>query len=138
MSKAVEKKEVTRSSLWQAGGILVVLAIFVNLIVGFLAKAIAPISPAFLPLGTIRYTIFTGIGMVGGVIVYGVLANRSKTPVRTFQRIAWIFLAVSMIPDLLLLGVDMMPDTNVAAVITLMVMHFTVGIIAIYGLPRLT
>jgi len=118
--------------------VTILVAVVGNLIVGFLAKAIFPISADFLPLGTVRYVIFTIFGVLAGIVVYVVLARRAQNPIRTYQRIAWAFLVLSVLPDIGLLVSDFMPGNTPAAIGTLMVMHLVAGLSAIYVLPMMT
>ena len=138
MSQSIEQKEVDTSRLWSGGFVAIILAVIGNLIVGFLAGALLSIPPEFAPLSPARYVAFTVIGMVTAVIVYAILAYKAKHPIRTFQRIAWVVLVVSMLPDIAMLMSDAMPGTTTAGVVTLMVMHLVAGLVAIYGLPMLT
>ncbi|MBK8987048.1 MAG: hypothetical protein IPM39_13385 [Chloroflexi bacterium] len=138
MSLTANPKGIDNSRLLVGSLITLIVAVVGNLIVGFLAKAIFPIPAGFLPLDTIRYTIFTIVGVLGGIIVYLILARTAKHPIRTFQRIAWAVLVLSMLPDIGMLTSDFMPGATPAGVITLMVMHLVAGLSAIYVLPRMT
>lgn len=138
MSLTSNPKGIDKGRLLVGSLVTILVAVVGNLIVGFLAKAIFPISADFLPLGTVRYVIFTIVGVLGGIIVYVVLAKRAQNPIRTYQRIAWIILVLSALPDIGLLVSNIMPGTTPAAIGTLMVMHLVAGLSAIYILPMMT
>ena len=138
MSLTTTPKEVDSSRIWLGGLVTIVLAVIGNLILVWLAKMLLPIPAEFEPLQLVRVSIFTIIGVLGGVIVYAVLANRANHPIRTYQRVAWIVLILSFIPDIAMLFVDFMPGATVTAVIILMLTHVVAGLIAIYVLPALT
>ncbi len=138
MSLTANPKGIDNSRILVGSLITIVVAVVGNLIVGFLAQALLDIPAEFLPLGTVRYTIFTVLGVVGGIIVYVVLTKRAQNPIRTYQRIAWVVLVLSMLPDIGMLTSDFIPGATPAGVITLMVMHLVAGLAAIYVLPAMT
>jgi hypothetical protein len=138
MSLTANPKGIDNSRILVGSLITIVVAVVGNLIVGFLAQALLDIPAEFLPLGTVRYTIFTVLGVVGGIIVYVVLTKRVQNPIRTYQRIAWVVLVLSMLPDIGMLTSDFIPGATPAGVITLMVMHLVAGLAAIYVLPAMT
>ena len=76
------------------------------------------------------------IGAIGAVIVFALLLRWAKQPIRLFQRIAWVVLLVSLIPDLLLPFLGLFPGTTFAEVVALIVMHVATGLICIGVLPR--
>jgi hypothetical protein len=138
MSLTSAPKEVNTSRIWLGGLITIVLAVIGNLILVWLANRLLTIPPEFEPLQPVRISLFTVVGVLGGVIVYAILAAKAKHPIRTYQRVAWIVLVLSMIPDIGLYFSEVMPGTTVTAVIILMLSHVVAGLIAIYVLPMLT
>lgn len=138
MSLTSAPKEVDSSRIWLGGLITIVLAVVGNLLLVWLAKMVVAVDPAFQPLQLMRVAIFTVVGVLGGVIVYAVLAAKAKHPIRTYQRIAWGVLILSFLPDIGLYFSDFMPGTTVTAVVILMLAHVVAGLIAIYVLPALT
>ena len=92
------------------------------------------ISPAFIPLEHGKIVFFTILGTVGAAIVR-IAVHRSRQPARLFEIIAVIGLAVSIIPDILILS-NPFPGTSLAEVVALMCMHVVTAAICI-GVLRL-
>jgi hypothetical protein len=121
-----------------AAAVTLALAVAGNLIVGFLANALFTIPVEFEPLTPLRYSIFTALGVLGGVFLFVFLLGRARRPARAFRRIAWIALVLSMLPTLGLYFSDFMPGTTLTGVIVLMVMHVVAALPTIYILPALS
>ena len=138
MSLTNEQKEIDNSRIWLGGAVAIVLSIIGNLILLWAANSVLTIPSEFDPLGPLRISIFTTVFVIGGIIVYAILAVKAEHPIRTYQRIAWIFLIVSFIPDIAMLFVDFMPGANLTAVNVLMLTHVVPGLICIYVLPAMT
>jgi hypothetical protein len=138
MNPTNEKREVDSSRIWLGGLVTLVLAVIGNLILLWIANLLLTIPPEFDPLGPLRISIFTVAFVLGGIILYAILAAKVEHPIRTYQRVAWIFLFVSFIPDIAMLFVDFMPGATLTAVVVLMLTHVVAGLIAIYVLPAMT
>jgi hypothetical protein len=138
MSLDIEQKEVDSSRIWLGGLVTIVLSVIGNLILLWIANLLVDIPPEFAPLGSLRISIFTVAFLIPAIIVYAILAAKAEHPIRTYQRIGWIFLIVSFIPDIAMLYVDFMPGATVTAVIILMLTHVVAGLIALYLLPAMT
>ncbi len=138
MSFTNEQKEIDSSRILLGGAVAIVLSIIGNLILLWIANLLLTIPSEFDPLGSLRISIFTALFVIGGVSVYAILAAKTVHPIRTYQRIAWIFLIVSFIPDIAMLFVDFMPGADLTAVIVLMLTHVVAGLICIYVLPAMT
>ena len=138
MSLDIKQKEVDSSRIWLGGLVTIVLSVIGNLILLWTANFLVDIPPEFAPLGPLRISIFTVAFLLVTLIAYAILAAKAKHPIRTFQRVGWIFLLVSFIPDIAMLFVNFMPGATVTAVIILMLTHVVPGLIALYLLPYLT
>ena len=138
MSLTSEPKEVNISRIWLGGLVTIALAVIGNLILLWLANMLLTIPPEFAPLGPLRISIFTVIGVLGGVIVYAILAAKAEHPIRTYQRIGWVVLILSFIPNIAMLFTEFMPGATVTAVLVLILTHVVAGLIAIYVLPTMT
>lgn len=134
-SQAAERVTFTRL-LW-IGPLTIIAAIVANVVVQQLAIAMLRPDPQFIPL-TLGATIaFTLIGVLGAVIVFGLVGRFARRPIWLFQRIAWVTLLVSLIPDVLLGISGFMPGATTANVVVLMLMHIVAGVISIGMLSRL-
>ena len=100
MSLTSTPKEVDSSRIWLGGLVTIVLSVIGNLILLWIANLLVEIPPEFAPLGPLRISIFTVVFLLGAIIVYAILAAKADHPIRTYQRIGWIFLIVSFIPDI--------------------------------------
>lgn len=138
MSLTSTPKEVKNSRIWLGGLVTIILSVIGNLILLWIANLLVDIPPEFAPLGPLRISIFTVAFLLVTIIVYAILAAKAKHPIRTYQRIGWIFLILSFIPDIAMLFVDFMPGATVTAVIVLMLTHVVAGLIALYVLPAMT
>src|SRR5215218_4227928 len=86
------------------GLLAIVAATMVNVLIGYLAVTFLDISNLFSPLngyGTI--VPFTVIGVAGAAVVYALITRYSGSPMRLFLRVAGAALALSFVPDILLL-----------------------------------
>ena len=138
MSLTSTPKEIDTSRIWLGGLVTIVLSVIGNLILLWIANLLVEIPPEFAPLGPLRISIFTVVFLLGAIIVYAILAAKADHPIRTYQRIGWIFLIVSFIPDIAMLFVDFMLGATVTAVTILMLTHVVAGLIALYLLPYMT
>ncbi|MFC1439811.1 DUF6069 family protein [Streptacidiphilus sp. N1-10] len=102
---------------------------------GLLDTAIAAIahsagaSRQFKPLEAGSYSSFTAFGVLIGAAGWAIVRRRARDPRALLVRLAPLVLALSFIPDLLLLAVSAQADA--AAVIALLAMHIVVAACAI-------
>ena len=129
---------VDSSRIWLGGLVTIVLSVIGNLILLWIANLLVDVPPEFAPFGPLRISVFTVAFLLVAIIVYAILAAKAEHPIRTYQRIGWVFLIVSFIPDIAMLFVDFMPGATVTAVIILMLTHIVPGLIALYLLPYMT
>jgi hypothetical protein len=123
--------------LTRVGLLAIVAATAVNVLIGYLAVAFLDISNLFLPLngyGTI--VPFTVIGVSGATVVYSLLTRYSRSPMRLFLWIAGAALALSFVPDILLL-VFSVPGATPVSVGMLMLMHVAAFLVSVGMLTRL-
>lgn len=135
-SKTSTAQTVERGRVWWVGLLAVALAALVNGLVRLLALALLEVDPGFEPLVTPAFLPLTIIGGGAGVLVFALLAWRTRRPITTFQIVAAVALALSFVPDLALLG--RMPGANAATVGTLMLMHTLTAAIIVGLLSTLT
>lgn len=90
------------------------------------------VVPPYEHLDFAPVTVWTTVGVIGALLVYGIVDRYSTRPDRRFLQIAIAVLLLSVIPDLWLLDAD--PEATVGAVTLLMAMHVIVAGICILGL----
>jgi hypothetical protein len=135
-SQVSPKQRNASGRLWWVGLLTVLASVIVNALIVLVAKALFAVAPTFTPLQVRSVLVFTVIGAVGAVLVFALIMRWAKHPVRLFQRVAWVVLLVSLIPDLLLPFVQLFPGTTIPGVVALILMHVATGLICIGVLPR--
>jgi hypothetical protein len=126
--------------LFWVGPLTVAVAIAAVLAVRVVAGAILTLPPDFLAVTWPFLTTFTAFFVTLAVLVFAVVAVRATDPARSYRRIAFGALIVSLIPDLLLPPLD--PVATWPAVVVLMITHVaawwpTVRILTTLGLRPL-
>jgi hypothetical protein len=119
------------------GLLAIVAATIVNVLIGYLAVTCLDISNLFSPLkgyGTI--VPLTVIGVAGATVVYALVTRYSRSPMRLFLRVAVAALALSFVPDILLL-VFSAPGATPISVGVLLLMHVAAFLISVGMLTRL-
>lgn len=137
-SGGVGGERVSFSRLLWVGPLTVVAGVIVNVLVRTVAVSVFGIGGGFLPLGVGPTVFFTVGGVLGAVVVFALVARFARAPIRLFRRVAIIALAVSLIPDILLLFASPIPDTTFPAVLTLMVEHVAAWAVSVGMLTTLT
>ncbi len=131
VSGGMGKSGVSLGRLARVGGLAVVLAVVVNIVIRTVAVSLLGIGEGFLPLGVGPTVVFTVAGMVGAVAVFGLILRFAGRPVRLFRRVALAVLLVSLVPDAMMLFSGYMPGATVAGVFTLMVEHVVSWAVAV-------
>jgi hypothetical protein len=122
--------------LW-VGPLTIVVAILANAIIWQIAVAILQPDPLFVPLSMPAPIFFTLFGVLGAVIVFALVGRFSQRPIWLFNRIAFVTLLITFIPDVLMLLTGFNPGTMVANVLALMLMHIVAWAITVYMLTTL-
>jgi hypothetical protein len=118
------------------GVLSLVAATALNVLIGYVAATFLEISRMFSPLngyGTI--VAFTVIGVAGATVVYALVTRYSRNPMRLFLRVAVAALALSFVPDILLLVFT--PGATLISVGVLMLMHVAAFLVSVGMLTRL-
>ena len=118
------------------GVLSLVAATALNVLIGYVAATFLEISRMFSPLngyGTIAA--YTAIGVAGAIVVYVLVTRYSRNPMRLFLRVAVAALALSFVPDILLLVFT--PGATLISVGVLMLMHVAAFLVSVGMLTRL-
>lgn len=113
----------------------IVVSVLADAVIALIAHAIGA-SDEFPPLQFGGFTFFTVIGVLAGLAGWAVIRSRSRRPAAVLRWLVPTVVAVSLVPDLLLLPGDTFPGTSVLAVVSLMVMHVVVAAIAVTAFRR--
>jgi hypothetical protein len=111
---------------------VIACAIGVNALVATIARH-AGASTTFAPLSLPVYGVFTALGVVVGGIGWQIVRRRSARPASVLKVLVPVVAVLSFVPDMALLALKFIPDTNAAAVVALMVMHVVVVAFAVPG-----
>ena len=134
----IEERVEPRRLLW-VGPLAIAAAVAANTAVRAGELAVLNVPDSFTPLVSPAYAIATAVGVLGAVIVFGIVAARSRRPIAAFQKIAWGALLLSALPTLgLLLGVAGMPPAAPVHVAALLLMHVTAFAVSVPLLITLT
>ncbi len=90
-----------------------------------------------MPLGVGPTVLFTIVGLVGAVVVFGLILRFARRPARLFRGVALVVLVISLVPDALMLFSGSMPGVTVAGAVTLMLKHVASWAVAVGVLTTL-
>lgn len=140
-SETIEEQEQALDiGLWRAGAVALFAAVLSNIIAHFLLSWVLIYPPDFIPLRPTSIAILTAFGAFGATLLYARLRGRVEQPERTFQRVAWLLLALSIVPALtgaLSPGLFPLPGATSSAFLTLIPFHLIAGVVIIGLLSRL-
>ncbi len=131
------ESKIKPGRLWWAGPLTILAAILGVLIVRVIAVAILQPNPTPMSLGWVLPPLFTFILVTGAVLVFALVARFAKNPIRTYQTIAFIFLLISLLPDIGF-AQSPMPGASWPNAIALMIMHVVAWAICVSMLPKLS
>jgi len=119
------------------GGVVLaaVGAIAVNSLIAWLAIAAGAATP-FMPLQPTGVITFTVIGVVAGAIGLAIIRRVSAQPRAVLRVLVPSVVALSLIPDVILLVTGIQPNTSVLGVAALMTMHLVTAVIAVSVFAR--
>lgn len=88
-------------------------------------------NPGFAPLTPQVFVSLTLLGTAAGYAGWATVARRPTRPAAVLHVLVPAVLALSMIPDLLLLATEFIPSASMAGVIALMLMHGAITVVAV-------
>lgn len=123
----------TAKTILTAGCVGLVFSILINSLIRFVTISLVDVSPKFIPLSISAPIIFTIAGVLGAVIVFWIVARKTKNPKKIYSRIAFIVLLLSIIPDLLFLSDPNASENgaNPVTVSALILMHIATYLIIV-------
>ena len=125
-----------RRLLW-VGPLVVVATTVANVIFTLVVTRLLGMSEEFPALTPPAIAMFTGVGIIGAVIVFAIVARFAREPISLFRKIALAVLLVSLVPDLLLLVAPPEMRATVTQVIVLMLTHVVAAGVCVWLLERL-
>jgi hypothetical protein len=118
------------------GALAIALSIVANLILYYVALAVAPSVGEFPMLGPMNVIVSTIVYMLFAILAFTLVNRFSSTPIRTYRIIAAIALLLSLFPPISAGqgGIPNIPPASTATVITLILMHILSAAITIWAL----
>jgi NADH:ubiquinone oxidoreductase subunit K len=129
-------ESVKMGRLWWAGLLAAVVAAIGNILVLLITDALFTVPDSFPPFAIGPVTFFSVVGVVGATIVFALLGRFTKRPIYWFWIISIVVLLLSFIPNIVTLVGNTLPGTNVAGVVSLMIMHVVAAAAAVGILIR--
>ena len=121
--------------LWWVGPLTIAVSIVAVMIVQWSALKLFA-SPSSSPLVGSEPVLFTGVLVTGAVVVFVAVASEASRPLRTFRRIAFATMLISLIPDVMV-GFSSVKWASWSLAITFMVMHIVAWAVTVTMLTRL-
>lgn len=99
--------------------------------------AVAAGATAFPPLMPLVFGPFAAVGVLAGYTGWRIVRRLASTPRRVLRVLVPVVLALSFIPDVVLLSTGFIPGTTATGAVALMLMHLTVAGIVVPVSQRL-
>ena len=137
-SKASAPSSIQLRRLLWVGPLTVVAAVVAVQIVRFIVVALLPQASNAMQLSFMGISVvFTAVLVIGAVLVFALVARFAAKPIALYQRIAFIVLLLSFIPDALLAR-SSMPGASWPNSIALIVLHIVAWGVTVWMLTKLT
>ena len=111
---------------------VIVGAVGLNTVVAVVARH-GGAGASFAPLQLPVYGGFSAVGVIAGWIGWQLVRRRSTRPRSLLMVLVPVVTVLSVVPDVALLALQFIPDSNATAVAALMVMHVVVVALAVPG-----
>ena len=131
-----ESSGVDLRRLYWLGPATVLVSVVAVAIVHIVAVTLLSSPPAFLRESYGAPTLFTVVLVAAAVLVFAIVCRFSRTPLRTYQRIALVALFLSFLPDIPI-GMGTTPGGTWPLAIVFMVMHVAAWAVTVTMLTRL-
>jgi len=115
------------------GLVAAVVAALLNAALVPVARMLA-IAPGFEPIAYPPVVFLTVLGVLAGTAVFAAVTRLSTTPGAHFTQLAMVALALSVVPDVVLLFAD--ENATVPGVLVLVLMHVVAAVVAVRVLVR--
>ncbi len=127
-----QERIATRKLVW-VGPLMIVIAVFANLVVRTLAVSFFGVASSFLYLQIPVVSITTIVFLLLALLAFVLVGRASRQPVRTFWIVAGVALLLSFLNPLLQLAGHWLPATgmNLHIFWTMIVMHIVSALIAV-------
>ncbi|ADJ43273.1 hypothetical protein AMES_1450 [Amycolatopsis mediterranei S699] len=136
MTTSAPATKAAWSSTLAAAGIGAVGGLLVNAAIAWAGQALLGAPDEFRQLTLPVYGPLTIIGALAGAIGWRLIVNRSRNAARLLTWLVPAVVALSLIPDLMLLSSKSQPGTTVGGVVALMLMHLGVAAVAVPAYRR--
>lgn len=131
---AHQVERVAAKRLWLAGLGAIAASVIVNSLIRIIALAALPIPAGNIQLSTPTFVIaFTILGILVAIAVFALINRFAHRPIPTFRITATVVLFLTFFASFATLA---MPHTNIASVLTLIVMHIAAYLLCVGFLTR--
>jgi hypothetical protein len=130
------RQPLPAGQIGRKGSLAIALSLIANLVLYYVALAVAPSVGEFAMLNPISVVASTILYLLFAILAF-VLVNRfSRTPARTYRIIAAVALLLSFIPPISagLGGIPNVEPASPATVVTLILMHITAAALTLWAL----
>lgn len=139
LDTAVEQR-VSGKQIWLTGLFAAIASMIINVVLSLALRAALDVSDEFSQLKPPAVVLNTVVAILLGTAVYQLISRRARRPLRTFTILVGVVLVLSMVPPLVLLGMESSPyypGLSDAAALALMPLHIPPAAVLLYLLSRL-
>lgn len=126
----------TWKSVLAAAGVGAVGGLVINTAIAWGTRTLFDTPAEFEQLTLPIYGLLTVVGALAGAVGWRLIVNRSRNANRLLTWVVPAVLALSLIPDVMLLITKSQPGTTTAGVIALMLMHLGLAVAAVPAYRR--
>ena len=130
-STAQPTARTTWSSSFAAAGLAAVGSLAANSLIAWAGRNTSDTGDSFEPLLAASFGPATAAGVVTGAIGWRLIVAHHHHAAKLLQWLTPTVLAVSLIPDVMLLVSDSEPGITVGRVVALMLMHLAIGAVSV-------
>ncbi|MFI7081501.1 DUF6069 family protein [Micromonospora sp. NPDC049903] len=134
------EQRTSGKQIWLAGLLAALVSTVINVVLALVLRAALDISDEFSQLQPVAVVLNTVVATLLGTALYQLISRRARRPLRTFAIVVGVVLVISMVPPLLLLGMESSPHypgLSNAAALALLPLHLPPAAVLLYLLSRL-
>ncbi len=135
-SSSTGRSAVSLRTALTTGAVAGVIAAAVNAVIAAVARSAFDVSDDFQPLTPGPIVMWSILGALIGAAGWRLFVNRSADSRALLNTLVPAVVALSFIPDVVLLATDAMPGTTTAAVLSLMLLHLVTAVIVVTAYRR--
>ena len=126
-----ERSRTTWGSTMAAAGLAALGSLAANSAIAWVGRNASDTADSFEPLLTASFAPATIAGAVAGAVGWRLIVRHHQRAAGLLRWLTPTVLALSLIPDVMLLVSDSEPGTTVGRVVALMLMHLAIGLVSV-------